>query len=833
VVIDEIEKTDVFLLLWTTHSARSPVVTEELLCALKNKRRIIPVCADDEELTPLLAGIHYIRWKPTDMDLTSILKDLGLHEENVKPNRDGAAEAIRSLRSVVAEKFGYLDILTLGNKEAIEDAYVELYLVPGLRLTSITIGSTTPSRLFAELPQADDNVVLAGDPGTGKTSTLQFMMYRWSISDRTEVPIYARLKAYKRRLYDRFDDFLREQFYLTQPLALRKSFETVNLFEELHTVLLLDGLDEVPIGSYESFRDQLNQHLATYPRTRVILTTRLEGYRDGRENDFLTWRTLSIAPLDNTQIQHFVARAFPHERDQKAFLEQLSRPRLRELANRAFLLTLMTIVFRDGQTIGPNRSALYEQSTAYLERSRSSALPEAQREKRNIILRETALRFLQLDAKELNERVISAHIDALAGFHVTDSTDFLEQLANDTGLLQRHGDTYGFIHKSFQEYYAALALREMVNGRELLLAYCTVPQWEEPVRLFAGSLQARSAQEDLIEQLWERNPALALRTATECTHLAPAFLRRLIHRSEPDERVQMIETVRRSLQELDAEEAKRTTTETLAPLFDYETDSAVLYFGLRLLSEFDPTDSGGLRQKTFEASAAVLRQELAADPRYCWEFVEIPPGSFRMGDDQAQDEMERPSHLVTVDGYRISRFQVTNLAFEKIMGMEASRRNEYSHDDREPVVNVSWYDAYICAVRVGVRLPTEAEWEHAARAGGTGQYCFGDDVKLLSEYANYEDSLIRRTWPVGTGKPNEWGLYDVHGNAWEWCQDWLAPYSPGAQHNPKGPPVGTMRVRRGGGHAYHARGCRSAFRWGNDPLYRFRDIGIRLAADLV
>lgn len=202
-----------------------------------------------------------------------------------------------------------------------------------------------------------------------------------------------------------------------------------------------------------------------------------------------------------------------------------------------------------------------------------------------------------------------------------------------------------------------------------------------------------------------------------------------------------------------------------------------------------------------------------------------------MGDDASQDKIERPAHKVMISEFRINKYQITNLAYEKVMG--TSKREEgVSELDDEPVININWYDAYIFSLKIGCRLPTEAEWEYAARAGTNSNWCFGDEVSELYKYANYEDSEFKRTWSVGTGNANAWGIHDVHGNVWEWCQDWLAPYSGGTiQVNPKGPASGTKRVRRGGGHAYHARGCRSAFRWGNDPLYSFKDIGFRVVQD--
>ncbi|MCU0918535.1 MAG: bifunctional serine/threonine-protein kinase/formylglycine-generating enzyme family protein [Planctomycetes bacterium] len=217
------------------------------------------------------------------------------------------------------------------------------------------------------------------------------------------------------------------------------------------------------------------------------------------------------------------------------------------------------------------------------------------------------------------------------------------------------------------------------------------------------------------------------------------------------------------------------------------------------------------------------------------KLVWIPPGEFLMGSPQSEEgrfDGEGPQHRVTLTrGFYLGVYEVTQRQWLSVMGRNPSG---FQGDDL-PVETVSWEEAVeFCrklSVKEGVayRLPTEAEWEYACRAGTTGRYGFGDSDSSLGEYAWYESNSGNQTHAVGQKRPNAWGLHDMHGNVWEWCQDWYGEYASGSVPDPLGPASGGDRVSRGGSWLNGARDCRSAFRAWDTPDDRGSYLGFRLA----
>lgn len=218
------------------------------------------------------------------------------------------------------------------------------------------------------------------------------------------------------------------------------------------------------------------------------------------------------------------------------------------------------------------------------------------------------------------------------------------------------------------------------------------------------------------------------------------------------------------------------------------------------------------------------------------ELVLIPAGTFMMGCDRNFINCyadETPPHQVNISkAFYLGKYEVTQAEWVAVMGSNPSKYKGRTN----PVEQVSWDDVQEFIHNLNekeghtrYRLPTEAEWEYAARAGSKTAYSFGDDARQLGSYAWYD----RESGPysVGQKRANKWGLYDMHGNVYEWVADWYQEdyYAESSGEDPVGPSSGTYRVIRGGSWFFSSEDCRSANRNFNSPDHRISSLGFRLA----
>ena len=216
------------------------------------------------------------------------------------------------------------------------------------------------------------------------------------------------------------------------------------------------------------------------------------------------------------------------------------------------------------------------------------------------------------------------------------------------------------------------------------------------------------------------------------------------------------------------------------------------------------------------------------------DMVKVDAGSFMMG---ATSEMQNPygdetpvHQVILTNDYYMGKYEVTQALWQAVMGNNPSRFK----GDNLPVESVSWKDCQKFISKLNkktgrkFRLPTEAEWEYAARGGKKSRSCQYSGSSNIADVAWYKDNSGNKTHPVGTKQANELGFYDMTGNVWEWCQDWYYSYVSSSQTNPRGAVSGSYRVYRGGSWYYNARCCRSSYRYCAAPDCRYYYLGLRL-----
>ncbi len=242
----------------------------------------------------------------------------------------------------------------------------------------------------------------------------------------------------------------------------------------------------------------------------------------------------------------------------------------------------------------------------------------------------------------------------------------------------------------------------------------------------------------------------------------------------------------------------------------------------------------GCNRKTSESSGTAASGAAPAPPKVALipltNMAAIKPGTFM-----------RIKYPVTITHhFWMGKYEVTQGEFASVMGRNPSY---FTGDSKRPVEKVSFLDAsnYCAAVtqrerRAGrlpagyeYRLPTEAEWEYACRAGTTNTFSFGSDTNLAGQFAWTAENSAETTHPVGLKRPNPWGLYDMHGNVWEWCLDWYEPYPPGPLEDPTGPANGKYKVFKGGGWDKAIEFARPANRFMMSPSNGIHFVGFRMA----
>lgn len=723
--------------------------------------------------------------------------------------------------------------------------------------------------------------LVKADPGAGKTTLMRQLAYDLSAEDATTAPVFVSLSEWEEHDGTIVEAALR-QSRGRDTVDVAGDRLVIEALARLGKVpggvwLFLDGFDEVQ--KHDAMRDRI-QKLARDPAWAgavIVVTSRAGAVERGRAWDGFT--AASLRYLTDAQQAQLIGRLLGGKANQiLAFHRDMGeRPGVAMLLRNPFLLTLAVgLHARAGErdeVVPVDRVALLVRALDDC-LDRGWAVREGEERSRRWsargarhVLRALSLELHRKGGESWSREVVADVLNDLGGHYRKvravygrdgmiwrSDTEFLDDVQHYAGVLgplDGEGLPWRYLHRSLHEMLAAEALADEMSAAErgkvigeLLSAKTKETKAAndgpgrsgEVIALLAARLldANRDGQHhDLdpaepvrhLERLVKAAPDAAVRVLASVERL-DAWEHLLLLLSVPAPEGQPWRQVGWDNDQLDAVLDAIARGHGADSLWAALTPGmsifhlGVLWYALERVEtwgadspRWSPARREAAAQRFFSACGLSDRKrpEISA--------VSVPGGTFWMGSPPGlgRDE-ERPRHRVTVASFVLGRLPVT-------VGQYRALDETTEGAEAHPVTNVDWFSARLFAAWVGGRLPTEAEWEHACRAGSDTAWPFGDDVKALGNYAWFDDD---RTHPVGEKRPNALGLQDMLGSVWEWCEDRFGSYSAAPEDNPSGPPRGFARVLRGGSSWWGAAGCRSAFRFKYLPDDLDRTFGFRV-----
>lgn len=713
-----------------------------------------------------------------------------------------------------------------------------------------------------------DGMVVLGNPGSGKTTLMKYLA--WGLAGQPDpqkfpanrIPLFLPLRA--------LDDFqgsvadALRRYYARAMLGLPADF-----FEDLLNtggcLLLFDGLDEV--ADRQKRLQAIQWIQAENGRNRnntILVTSRYAGYRGEHrfDGDWMVLNIQDFRPEDRNQfIRNWYLQVETQQREdsQEArdrgsdlashlIAELDDHPDLVKLARNPLMLSIICVVNRTG-TLPRQKTELYEKCMDVL-------LEEWDRSKgMEVVLTATdarqVLRKLALWLHEEDERTHAGRDEVkavirprLAEVRPDMKSEDIENYVERTLLNVRDRgtvvvghdiDQFGFQHLSFQEFLAADEI--VKESLQHLLVENFGRSWWKDTCLLAVGMDDPRFQKDFYEDLFRSNEfEEQLAFALDCVRATRAPRFKLFYEAlaEPE-----VSEIARSqcimmLREIAGPENREELLEAIKniPAALREDSLHILAITLRQIGagqDYIERVLKSIGQRAFAFPSTVHPPIYSKDGTL---LITIPAGEFTMGSNDHNSE--KPQRTVYLDTYRIAHHPVTNAQYRMFIEETGHREPGFWEDDRfnqpnQPVVDVTWPDAQAYCKWAGLRLPTEAEWEKAARGEDSREYPWGPEQPDETR-CNFDSNVDRPTevgsYPEGA---SPYGCQDMAGNVWEWCQDWYGDYNESDTRNPAGPDDGSDRIVRGGSYFNDSNGVRGAYRSNFEPSNRYYYLGFRCA----
>ncbi|MCP3920024.1 MAG: SUMF1/EgtB/PvdO family nonheme iron enzyme [bacterium] len=693
--------------------------------------------------------------------------------------------------------------------------------------------------------------VVQGDPGAGKSTACRYLCH--ALADRSStlaenwpgelpVPVFGLLA-----------DLAAENAPHPFSLAEREVRQRIGerqaegVSDALHALanepgavwLFLDGLDELPQERRARVRENLLAWSEKLEHCVIVVASRTAGFT--AIPGFLEAR---IQPLD-TRRQKELIENWLGDDSEPAWRALVDRPTLRSLCTNPMLLSLVAYsqsALGTGAQLPTTRHGLYERAIEVLLKRGHGQEPKSVESDYACrkVLPYLALELMKEGGESWGRPELLQAIEGLADrypdlhlFRTLEPWDkaidrFLDDVGQNSGLIGAHegeAQPWRWMHRSIGEYLAADGLNRLGPKayKELAEQLGDAARWGEVFGYLCAFAKTADERLERLKGLAEVSSEIALRALPEVEGLEPsaafAFLRGLSGWDGDD----LLGLARGWRSE------GRSTAEIDALFWDWLTPDRELTEVAYVVYALD-----GIEGVTTERVRGVIadREGTHEPPELEWKTC--PPSAefsleFRMGseeDEEGRYDDEGPAHPVTVAPFQLAETSVTE---EQYGRFDPTQKAGEPH---HPVVEVNWWEAWLFCRWLGGRLPTEAEWEYACRAGTTTRYWSGDGESDLEQVGWFDGNAEGRRHPVKEKPSNAFGLYDVHGNVWEWVEDrWSEGYSESMAAHPAAyvPTRGSYRVFRGGGFAVVAQRARSAFRRYAPPGFRSAGLGFRPA----